>query len=160
MNSAYHCSSLKQKDTGDITSAENRVLENGRNQAFGKQQTVYDLNRKWPKMDLWKMTDNLWKMADNYELDMENCRQSSCMITLNDHFTILASSLCIYHTPSFSKDYFLKQIRGKTGRLVYSIKGRFCYIQASLIHKMQFLLHAGHFIPQNADFASKRHFTP
>ena len=56
----------------DITSAENRVLENGRNQAFGKQQTVYDLNRKWPKMDLWKMTDNLWKMADKYELDMEN----------------------------------------------------------------------------------------
>ena len=105
-------------------------------------------------MDLWKMTDNLWKMADKYELDMENCRQSSCMITLNDHFTILASSLCIYHTPSFSKDYFIKQIRGKTGRLVYSIKGRFCYIQASLIHKMQFLLHTILFVNVVRKFAN------
>ena len=51
----------------DITSAENGVLENGRKQAFGIQQTVYDFNRKWPKMDLWKMADNLWKMADKHE---------------------------------------------------------------------------------------------
>ena len=51
----------------DITSAENEVLENGRKWAPGKQQTVYGLNRKWPKMDLWKMADNLWKMADKNE---------------------------------------------------------------------------------------------
>ena len=51
----------------DITSAENGVLENGRKQTFGKQQTVYQFNRKWPKMGLWKMADNLWKMADKHE---------------------------------------------------------------------------------------------
>ena len=108
-------------------------------------------------MDLWKMTDNLWKMADKYELDMENCRQSSCMITLNDHFTILASSLYIYHTPSFSKDYFIKQNRGKTCRLVYSIKRRFCYIQASLPQKMDILLQTGSY-SKNTDFVSYRPF--
>ena len=43
------------------------MLENGRKWALGKQQTVYGLNRKWPKMDLWKMADNLWKMADKNE---------------------------------------------------------------------------------------------